>query len=152
VERPFAFELDDVLLNGRLDVLWRSGGDALVLDYKTNVLEGREPEEIVDAEYRAQRSVYALACLRAGAERVEVAYQFLEAPDAVVSARYTLADVDGLERELRETIARIREGDFRPTPSPYACSGCPALDRVCAGPELGLHPDELSFPELTPAG
>ena len=25
VERPFAFVLDDVLLNGRLDVLWRSG-------------------------------------------------------------------------------------------------------------------------------
>ncbi len=33
----------------------------------------------------------------------------------------------------RRSIARIREGDFRPTPSAFACSGCPALDRVCAG-------------------
>ncbi len=152
VERPFAFELDDVLLNGRLDVLWRSGGEALVVDYKTNVLDGREPEEIVDAEYRAQRSVYALACLRAGAERVEVVYQFLAAPEAIVSASYSIADVNLLERELRETIARIREGDFRPTPSTFACSGCPALDRVCAGPELGSYPDELALPELTSAG
>ena len=42
----------------------------------------------------------------------------------------------GLERELGAAIARIREGDFKPTPSPFACSGCPALDRVCAGPAL----------------
>ncbi len=152
VERPFAFELDDVLLNGRLDVLWRSGGEALVVDYKTNALEGRDPDEIVDAEYRAQRAVYALACLRAGAERVEVAYQFLEAPEAVVSASYSAADLELLERELRDTIARIREGDFRPTPSAFACSGCPALNRVCAGPDLGAYPDELPLPELTSAG
>jgi RecB family exonuclease len=152
VERPFAFELDDVLLNGRLDVLWRSGGDALVVDYKTNLLDGRDPEEIVEAEYRAQRSVYALACLRAGAQRVEVAYQFLEAPEAVVSASFSEADVPELERQLRDTIARIREGDFRPTPGAFACSGCPALNRVCAGPDLGGYPDEVPLPELTSAG
>ena len=40
VERPFAFTLDGVLLNGRLDVLWRSGSHALVLDYKTNAPRG----------------------------------------------------------------------------------------------------------------
>src|SRR5206468_1588398 len=37
-ERPFAFEHDGVLLHGRLDVLWREGSKALVLDYKTNSL------------------------------------------------------------------------------------------------------------------
>ncbi len=37
-ERPFAFEHDGVLLHGRLDVLWRDGARALVLDYKTNSL------------------------------------------------------------------------------------------------------------------
>jgi ATP-dependent helicase/nuclease subunit A len=152
VERPFVFELDGVLLNGRLDVLWRDGPKALVLDYKTNVLDGREPPEIVEAEYRSQRSVYALACLRAGVEEVEVVYQFLEAPDAVVTASFTRADVDALEHELRSAVARIREGDFRPTPSPYACSGCPALDRVCAGPGLQPRADGQPLPELASAG
>jgi ATP-dependent exoDNAse (exonuclease V) beta subunit len=152
VERPFAFELDGVLLGGRLDVHWQSGDDALVVDYKTNALAGLEPGEIVDAEYAAQRDVYALACLRAGARRVEVAYQFLEAPEDVVSATFTTADVEALELGLRETITRIREGEFRPTPSPYACSGCPALDRVCAGPQLGSYDDGLPLPELTSAG
>jgi ATP-dependent helicase/nuclease subunit A len=136
VERPFAFALDGVLLNGRLDVLWRDGGRALVLDYKTNVLDGRESADVVEAEYRTQRDVYALACLRAGVDEVEVAYQFLEAPEDVVSATFSTTDVAMLEQELRAAIARIAAGDFRPTPSPFTCSGCPALDRVCAGPRL----------------
>ena len=147
VERPFAFELDGVLVNGRLDVLWRDGARAFVLDYKTNALDGQEPPEVVDHEYRLQRSVYALACLRAGAEEVEVAYQFLEAPEAVVTATFTRADAESLERELGSAIARIRDGDFRPTPSPFACSACPALDRVCAGPRLGGTSEMLS-PDL----
>jgi ATP-dependent helicase/nuclease subunit A len=136
VERPFAFEHDGVLLHGRLDVLWRQAGKALVVDYKSNVLDGAEPAEIVDAEYRLQRLVYALACLRDGAEEVEVAYQFLERPDDVVSASFTARDVSALEAELSEAIARIRAGEFRPTPSDFACSDCPALDLVCAGPRL----------------
>ena len=152
VERPFAFELDGVLLNGRLDVLARSGASALVLDYKTNALEGREPSEIVQAEYGLQRIVYALACVRAGADEVEVVYQFLEEPDAVVTATFGPDEVAGLERELGAAIARIRAGDFRPTPSPFACSGCPALGRVCAGPALGNAPDGAAAPELTAAG
>jgi hypothetical protein len=152
VERPFAFLLDDVLLNGRLDVLWREGTRALVLDYKTNALGGREPAEIVEHEYRGQRAVYALACMRAGATEVEVVYQFLEAPEDVVSRAFTQDDVADLERELGAVIARIREGEFRPTPSDFACSGCPALDRVCAGPRLGSEPDGVPLPELTAAG
>ena len=152
VERPFAFLLDDVLLNGRLDVLWRDGERALVLDYKTNALAGREPAEIVEHEYRGQRAVYALACLRAGAAEVEVVYQFLEAPAEPVSATFTTTDVETLGDELGSVIARIREGEFRPTPSDFACAGCPALDRVCAGPRLGSEPDPVPLPELSAAG
>jgi ATP-dependent helicase/nuclease subunit A len=135
-ERPFAFEHDSVLLHGRLDVLWREGDRALVVDYKSNVLDGADPHEIVESEYRLQRLVYALACLRDGAQEIEVAYQFLELPDDVVSATFTAADTEHLEAELSEAIARIRAGEFRPTPSEFACSDCPALDLVCAGPRL----------------
>jgi hypothetical protein len=152
VERPFAFLLDGVLLNGRLDVLWRQHDRALVLDYKTNVLGGREPAEVVEHEYRGQRVVYALACVRGGVREVEVVYQFLEVPETTVSSVFTAADVPALETELGAVISRIREGDFRPTPSAFACAGCPALDRVCAGPRLGLEPDDVPLPELTAAG
>jgi len=136
IERAFAFEHDGVLLHGRLDVLHRLEGRALVLDYKTNTLEELTPEEIVEHEYRIQRLVYALACFRAGAEEVEVVYQFLERPDAVVSTTFRRAELPALEAELSEAIARVRAGDFRPTPSEQVCAGCPVLDVVCAGPRL----------------
>ena len=135
-ELPFAFEHDGVLLHGRIDVLHRDGPSALVLDYKTNSLAEAEPDEIVEADYRLQRLVYALACFRAGAEQVEVAYHFLERPDAVVSTSFARADVSGLEAELSGAITRIQAGEFRPTPSEFVCADCPALNLVCAGPRL----------------
>jgi len=136
VERPFAFEHDGVLLQGRVDVLRLAGSEALVVDYKTNLLGESSPEEIVEAEYRLQRLVYALACFRAGAQEVEVVYHFLERPDAVAATTFLRDEVPALEAELSAGIARIHDGDFRPTPSEFACATCPALDLVCAGPRL----------------
>jgi ATP-dependent helicase/nuclease subunit A len=135
-ERGFAFEHDGVLLHGRLDLFGLSDGRALVVDYKTNRLEGRAPHEVVDEEYGMQRLVYALAALRSGADDVEIVYVFLEQPDETVSATFSPADLPGLERKLSEAIAAIQAGDFRPTPSEFVCLGCPALDVVCAGPAL----------------
>jgi ATP-dependent helicase/nuclease subunit A len=135
-ELPFAFEHDDVLLHGRIDVLHRDGTSALVLDYKTNSLAEGTPEAIVEDDYNLQRLVYALACFRAGAEQVEVVYHFLERPDAVVSTSFTREDIPALEAELSAAIARIQAGEFRPTPDEFVCADCPALNLVCAGPRL----------------
>ena len=145
-ERHFTFEHDGVLLHGYLDALSLDGPRALVLDYKTNFLGESSPDEIVDADYRLQRLVYALACFRAGAEEVEVVYHFLERPDAVAATTFGLEQLPELELELSEAIARIHAGEFRPTPSDYACSGCPALDLVCAGPRLHGGGDPFGAP------
>ncbi len=142
-EVQFSFEHDGVLIRGFLDVLHRVDERALVVDYKTNTLAEGSPEEIVDHEYRVQRLVYALACFRSGAQEVEVVYHFLERPDAIVAKTFGAADVAELERELSAAIARIQAGEFVPTPSEYACAGCPALDVVCAGPRLRNAPQQL---------
>jgi ATP-dependent helicase/nuclease subunit A len=135
-EVQFSFEHDGVLIRGFLDALHRDGERALVVDYKTNALEDHSPEEIVEHEYRLQRLVYALACFRAGASEVEVVYSFLDRADATVAAAFSADDLAALETELSAAIARIQAGEFVPTPSDYACAGCPALDVVCAGPRL----------------
>jgi ATP-dependent helicase/nuclease subunit A len=147
-ERHFTFEHDGVLVHGFIDVFHMAASDArpglsqdlstraLVVDYKTNALGDSAPAEIVEEDYRLQRLVYALACFRAGADEVEVVYHFLERPDAPVEAVFTRADVPELEAELSAAIARIQAGEFPPTPSDFACAGCPALDLVCAGPRL----------------
>jgi ATP-dependent helicase/nuclease subunit A len=135
-ERPFMFEHDGVLIHGFLDVLNLHEGRALVVDYKTNLIGESTPEEIVEHDYRLQRLVYALACFRAGADEVEVVYHFLERPDAPASTTFTREQLPELEQELSTAIAQIQAGEFRPTPSDFACSGCPALDLVCAGMRL----------------
>jgi ATP-dependent helicase/nuclease subunit A len=135
-ELGFGFEHDGVLLHGRFDLFQLDGQRALVVDYKTNLLEELSPADVVEAEYGLQRLVYALAAFRAGAEEVEVAYVFLERPDEVVTTTFTRTQTSELEAELSEAIGRIDAGEFRPTPSEFACAGCPALDVVCAGPRL----------------
>ena len=135
-ERHFTFEHDGVLVHGYLDAFYLREGRALVVDYKTNALGEASPEEIVEEDYGLQRLVYALASFRAGAEEVEVVYHFLERPEAPVEAVFTRADLPELEAELSAAIARIQAGEFPPTPSDFACAGCPALDLVCAGPRL----------------
>jgi ATP-dependent exoDNAse (exonuclease V) beta subunit len=132
-ERHFTFEHDGVLLHGFVDAMHLDGSRALVVDYKTNQIGESSPEEIVEGDYSLQRLVYALACFRAGADDVEVVYHFLERSDAVVSTTFTRDQLPALEAELSAGIARIHAGEFRPTPSDFACSGCPALDLVCAG-------------------
>jgi ATP-dependent exoDNAse (exonuclease V) beta subunit len=135
-ERHFTFEHDGVLVHGYLDAFYLLDGRALVVDYKTNALGEASPEEIVEEDYRLQRLVYALACFRAGAEQVDVVYHFLQRPDAPVEAVFSVAYVPDLETELSAAIARIQAAEFPPTPSDFACAGCPALDLVCAGPRL----------------
>jgi hypothetical protein len=138
-EQGFAFEHDGVLFHGRLDVVHRATGRALVVDYKTNVLEDVPPEEVVEREYRLQRLVYAIACLRGGADSVEVVHQFLERADAIVSTTYERHDLAALEAELSEAVGHIQAGDFRPTPGELVCPDCPVLGVVCAGPALRVH-------------
>ena len=135
-EQPFAFEHEGVLFHGRIDVLHIGAGRALVIDYKTNVLEGRAPADVVESEYHLQRLVYAIVCLRAGAADVEVVHQFLERPEDTVAATFAQADLPGLEAELSRAIAHIQAGHFRPTPGELVCSDCPVLGLVCAGPAL----------------
>jgi ATP-dependent helicase/nuclease subunit A len=135
-EQPFAFEHDGVLFHGVLDVLHLDGSRALVVDFKSNVLGEPGPADVVESEYRLQRLVYAVACFRAGAEEVEIVYQFLERPERPVEALFRRDDLPRLEAELSAAIARIQAGEFPARPSELACAGCPALDVVCAGPAL----------------
>jgi ATP-dependent helicase/nuclease subunit A len=144
-EVPFAFNLGagdrSLLITGYLDVLAREGGQVLVLDYKTDMLEGRDPAALVDNRYTGQRTVYALAALRSGAERVEVAYSFLERPDEVVSAHFTRDDAPALEQRLAELAEGLVAGRFEPSATPGAdlCAGCPGRVALCSWPPEKTH-------------
>jgi ATP-dependent helicase/nuclease subunit A len=143
-ELPFAFTLTppgaggrSLLINGVVDVHATEPDGLLVVDYKSNALEGRTPAELTDESYSTQRLVYALAGLRAGAERVEVAYCFLERPEELEVATYAAADAARLETELLGLAAGVVDGRFEPAAEPHLalCGDCPGRAALCSWDE-----------------
>jgi ATP-dependent helicase/nuclease subunit A len=124
------------------------GGRALVVDYKTDRLEGADPREVVERAYATQRLVYALAALRAGAEAVEVAHVFLDGAHEPVTAAFSRADAPELESRLSKLADGVMRREFAVTDAPHraVCHGCPAEGGLCSWP-LGMTrrdaPDRL---------
>ena len=135
-ELPFTFAHDGVLLHGRFDAFLLREGRALLVDYKTNRLAERDPEQIVDADYVHQLTVYALAAFRAGATSVDVAYVFLEQPDQPVMRQFALDDLETLSATLSAAIEGINAGAFEPSPSEFGCPECPLHEVACDGLSL----------------
>jgi ATP-dependent helicase/nuclease subunit A len=136
-EQPFGFLLDETLITGVFDVIATThDGDALVVDYKSDRLEGGDPVALVGERYATQRLVYALAALRSGAERVEVAHVFLERPEQPISVAYERSGLLALERELRALVAGVVAGRFAVSDTPHRglCSECPAEGGLCSWP------------------
>ena len=161
-ELPFVFSLSSgagdsrrpLLVNGVVDVHAAEGDGVLVVDYKSDPLEGADPAALVEERYATQRLVYALAALRSGAERVEVAYCFLEVPDRPVTAAFAPDDVPSLERRLLALAAGVVEGRFEPseTPNRELCHRCPGRPALCRWPlerTLGDPPREIPATGVT---
>ncbi len=142
-EAAFAFALDEQgagpLVNGFVDVLaHEADGAALVIDYKSHQLAaGDDPREIVERDYASQQLVYALAALRDGAPRVEVAHCFLERPDEPVTATFTAADAPDLAGRLSDLATGILEHRYPVTRTPHRelCGECPGRAALCSHPE-----------------
>ena len=143
-EHGFTVPLGDTLLTGIVDVLVQERGGQLVVDYKTDALHpATDLAAYVEQRYGVQRRVYALAALRGGAPRVEVAYAFLERPAEPVGERFEAADADRLEAELGALAAGLLAGDYPVTATPHRelCETCPARRALCSyGEEMTLRP------------
>jgi hypothetical protein len=119
-------------------------GTVLVVDYKTDRLaEDESPAELIDRAYATQRRVYALAALRGGAPRVEVAYALLERPGEPVAATFTPDDVPA----LADALLGLAEGvlaerwPVADVPHRELCGECPGRAALCSWPErLTLRP------------
>ena len=135
-EQPFAFQLGGFPLVGVFDLVAREGLRALVVDWKSDRLEGEDPGAAVARAYGLQRAAYALAALRDDAPEVEVVHLFLERPDAPVSATYRQQDGPALEAELTGRAERVLGRDFTVSddPSPRVCDGCPGRGTLCSWP------------------
>jgi ATP-dependent helicase/nuclease subunit A len=146
-EVPFTFGLEPggggPLINGILDVAAvEPDGGVLIVDYKSHRLEGAEPAEIVERDYATQRIVYALAALRDGAPRAEVAYCFLERPGEPVTQAFAAAGATALSERLAGLARGVIEGVYPVTEVPHRdlCGDCPGRASLCSwGEDMTLR-------------
>jgi hypothetical protein len=138
-EAGFAFSLEPggggSLVNGFVDVIaTERGGGRLVVDYKTDRLDGADPAEVLDRDYATQRVVYALAALRDGAPRVDVAYCFLERPAEPVVRSFTAADADDLLEQVVSLARGVLDERYEVTARPHRelCATCPGRKALCS--------------------
>jgi ATP-dependent exoDNAse (exonuclease V) beta subunit len=141
-EAPFAFTTEPdgggQLVHGFLDVLAEEAdGTVLIVDYKSDRLQGRAPAELVEHDYATQRLVYALAGLRHGAPRVEVAYIFLERPEEPVARAFTRADAGELDDRLLGLARGVLDERWPVAAEPHRelCGDCPGRRALCSWPE-----------------
>jgi ATP-dependent exoDNAse (exonuclease V) beta subunit len=138
-EVPFLLGVGGTVLRGSIDLLVeREGAPPLVIDYKTDRLNGADPAERA-GHYEVQRLIYALAVAEAlGVGEVEVAYVFLERPGEPAVSVLGAEEMAAARGALEETIARIGSGDFPVATQEERdwslCRGCPALRGLCSGP------------------
>jgi ATP-dependent exoDNAse (exonuclease V) beta subunit len=139
-EVPILLGVGGTVLRGSIDLLVERDDEApLVVDYKTDRLDGAEPAARA-GRYETQRAIYALAAAESlGASTVEVAYVFLERPAEPVVSQFGAAEMEAGRERLAKTIAQIGSGEFPVAPEPdrdwRLCRGCPALGRLCSGPD-----------------
>ncbi len=151
-EVPFVIEVGGTLVRGSIDLLVeRSDDSILVVDYKTDRLEDRDPEDMA-ARYAVQRDLYALAAAARGGP-VETAYVFLERPDPAVRARFDVAGLQAARGRVEALLERLAAGRFEVTERPHRalCHDCPARARLCSHEAAAQMRDDAE-PALEPPG
>jgi ATP-dependent helicase/nuclease subunit A len=135
-EHSFAFLLApaQTLIIGAVDAIaYELGGRCLVVDYKSDRVEGEDLETLTERHYGVQRRIYGLAALRAGALEVDVAHWYLARPGAPVSVHYDASDADALADQLVARTRALQAGEFAVAPIPHRelCRTCPGRRDLC---------------------
>ncbi len=107
-EVPLLIEVGGTVLRGSIDLLVEEDGKPpLIVDYKTDRIDGAELAELA-ARYEVQQTIYALAVAEArGATEVELAYVFLERPQEPVLAKWGAEEIAAGRRRLEAEIVRV---------------------------------------------
>ena len=145
-EVPILVRSGAVMVRGFIDLVVEGGERPLIVDYKTNRLDGSSVGEKM-AGYELQRDLYALALGSAGDhESVDTAWVFLEDASNPVEKTLTRDDLAVVRTELAAIVGEITSagasaGKTSGTREP--CGHCWACERLGAEPEPDPAPTTL---------
>jgi len=116
-------------LQGSVDLIARTGNEALLVDWKS----GGAPDEVFGADYALQQRLYALALLRSEDAPTRVRAAWLHGDGSILAADFTQDDIPYLTDEIDREIGAILAQAADPAAEeeqPF-CAGCPGRIRGC---------------------
>ncbi|MBK8294930.1 MAG: PD-(D/E)XK nuclease family protein [Solirubrobacterales bacterium] len=134
IEIPLLVEIGEVTIRGYADLLIRDSEPPLILDYKTNRLNGKSPRDKM-ADYAMQRDLYGLAVAQAlEVPVVETAFVFLEQPDQPVIDLLDQRQLEVGKGEISDLLAEIAGGHFfgGSDAKHQPCGDCWACERLAS--------------------
>ena len=145
-EVPILVRSGAVMVRGFIDLVVEGGERPLIVDYKTNRLDGSSVGEKM-AGYELQRDLYALALGSAGDhESVDTAWVFLEDASNPAEKTLTRDDIAVVKTELAAIVGEITSGGATAGLSGDGrepCGHCWACERVAAEPVPESAPTTL---------
>jgi len=107
-EVPLLIEVAGTILRGSIDLLVeRNGEPPLIVDYKTDRVDGQQIAELV-TRYDVQQAIYALAVAEARkVPEVELAYVFLERPEEPFVVRWGPDEIEVGRARLETQILSV---------------------------------------------
>lgn len=135
LEIPLLFDAGGITIRGFADLLCPQSEPPLILDYKSNRLEGTNAEAKMTEQYGLQRDLYGLAVARGlGVECVDTAFVFLEDVSHPVEMRLGRDELEHAGLEVEGLTAMIRTGSFfgQPGAAVRPCGGCWACEQLAS--------------------
>lgn len=127
-ELPFSFEIENVLINGKIDRIDKVSGGFNVIDYKTS-------KTITDAKKSTQLAIYALYLLLddkiefTGIPKLAILH-FLRSEEPIKAHSFNETELDEMKERILSIATKIRNQQF-PTCKGFHCDWCDYKDLLC---------------------
>lgn len=134
VEREFDFLLaiEDVVVEGRIDLWFEEVGQLVLVDYKTDDVDAAGAAARA-RDYAPQLHLYALALERLAGRKPDQALLYFLRPDLVVRVGLGAAELDAARESVRALQRAQSELRF-PTNPGDRCHRCPFYHGLCPAP------------------
>jgi ATP-dependent helicase/nuclease subunit A len=133
-EVPILLRSRSVMIRGFIDLIVDGGERPLILDYKTNSLDGSSVEQKM-VGYELQRGMYSLALASSGnLDEVDTAWIFLQDASRPVTKMLGRDDLDAVRSDLAGVVAEITSTGTSPKEAAgrEPCGRCWACRRLGA--------------------
>jgi ATP-dependent exoDNAse (exonuclease V) beta subunit len=137
-EFDFVMALEDLVINGQVDLWFEEGGELVIVDYKTDAVTAAEAHYRA-RDYAMQLRLYALAVERVAGRTPDRAFLHFLRPNTVVEVDLTPTLIESPEQTVRDFLEAQSKLDF-PLNEGDHCKRCAFYRDLCPAGQAPARP------------